>query len=235
MARSKEKTGEIVINGAPVPVHMRVSRRARRLALSVDISDDGVKLVLPPGTSYREGLKFAEGHATWLGRQLDALPSRVPFEPGAEIPLLGQTHVISHRPTGRGGVWIEDGEICVAGKPEHVARRVRDWLRRTARHELSERALRFAAEAGVKVIRITVRDTKSRWGSCSSTGSLSFSWRVIFTPPHVADYIVAHEVAHLVEMNHSRQFWDLVEDLADQVETAKEWIKFYGNGLHKYG
>jgi predicted metal-dependent hydrolase len=125
--------------------------------------------------------------------------------------------------------------LCVAGEAPHVPRRVRDYLKREARKEL-ERASRAAAAAlGVAVKRISIRDQTSRWGSCSTTGVLSYSWRLIMAPPFVLDYLAAHEAAHLVEMNHSRRFWRLVEGIYPDVRRAKAWLDAHGGDLHRYG
>ena len=88
---------------------------------------------------------------------------------------------------------------------------------------------------GVKVKRLSIRDQSSRWGSCTSAGSLSFSWRLILAPPYVLDYLAAHEVAHLVEMNHSARFWRVVGRVCGHVERAKTWLDTHGNDLHRYG
>jgi predicted metal-dependent hydrolase len=130
-----------------------------------------------------------------------------------------------------------DGErlLCVAGNAPHLDRRVGDYLRREARRELETASLKFAAALGVAVRRITVRDQSSRWGSCSTTGMLSFSWRLILAPSHVLDYLAAHEVAHLVEMNHSARFWRLVQRLCPDHDRAKTWLDAHGADLHRYG
>jgi predicted metal-dependent hydrolase len=125
--------------------------------------------------------------------------------------------------------------LCVAGAEPHLPRRVRDYLKREAKRDL-EAASRLAAQAlGVEIRRVSVRDQSSRWGSCSSTGVLSYSWRLILTPPFVLDYLAAHEVAHLIEMNHSRQFWRLVGRICPQMDRAKAWLDAHGTDLHRYG
>jgi predicted metal-dependent hydrolase len=137
-------------------------------------------------------------------------------------------------------VWTEtrdsgDRILCVAGGVEHVDRRVSDFLKREARHDLQRSAEAYADELGVKVKRLSIRDQSSRWGSCTSAGSLSFSWRLILAPPYVLDYLAAHEVAHLVEMNHSARFWRVVARVCGSVERAKVWLDTHGNDLHRYG
>jgi predicted metal-dependent hydrolase len=117
----------------------------------------------------------------------------------------------------------------------HVGRRVSDFLRREAARDL-EAASRRAAEAlGVPVKRISVRDQSSRWGSCSTTGVLSYSWRLILAPPFVLNYLAVHESAHLIEMNHSPRFWRLVKSVCTDAERAKAWLDVHGGDLHRYG
>ncbi len=129
----------------------------------------------------------------------------------------------------------EERLICVAGEKPHLARRLRDFLKREAKRDLDAASRKAAAQLGVTVKRISVRDQSSRWGSCSSTGVLSYSWRLILAPPFVLDYLAAHEVAHLVEMNHSRRFWALVERICPDMKRAKAWLDVHGSSLHRYG
>jgi predicted metal-dependent hydrolase len=123
----------------------------------------------------------------------------------------------------------------VPGKPEHVARRATDWLRKQAAIDLELACARYASAMDVKVRRIAIRDQKSRWGSCSSSGDLSFSWRLILAPPIVLDYVAAHEVAHLLEMNHSPRFWRHVLKHCPHARDAKNWMRLHGSDLHRYG
>lgn len=163
------------------------------------------------------------------------MPEAVPFADGALLPLFGVPHRITHVPDRRGFVWVEDQQIYVAGGAEHLPRRVRDWTRRAAKAEISRRAEIHAARIGKTYKGIALRDPVSRWGSCSSTGQLNFSWRLLLMPERVMDYVVAHEVAHLRHMNHSPAFWKLVEDLHPGVAEARAWLKRNGADLHKYG
>jgi predicted metal-dependent hydrolase len=132
-------------------------------------------------------------------------------------------------------VWTEGETLCVAGDTRHLARRVRDFLKREAKRDLEAASRRHALALGLAPRRVVVRDQTSRWGSCSSTGVLSYSWRLILAPPHVLDYLAAHEVAHLKEMNHSPRFWRLVDQLDPQWQRAKAWLDAHGTQLHRYG
>jgi len=160
------------------------------------------------------------------------------------IPFRGEPHVILHRPGERGNVWIEPfasprlgawGAVCVAGGEEHIARRVSDFLRREAQKDLRAAVKAHAEKINVSIRRIGVRDTTSRWGSCSSLGVLSFSWRLVMAPAHVLNYLAAHEVAHRVHLDHSPRFWTLARMLAPETDRAEAWLKAHGAELHKYG
>jgi hypothetical protein len=206
------------------------------MSLRVDPTTRTIELVLPRGAAAEQGVRFLHSHRGWIAARLEALPAPIRFEDGALVPVLGRPHRIRHD-TERTGppVAIGDDEICVRGAPEFVARRVRDHLAHLAGREFSARARGFATQIGRRVARVTVRDTKSRWGSCSSTGNLSFSWRLIFAPEAVIDYVVAHEVAHLAEMNHSPRFWKVVAGLVGDHAGPRSWLKRHRNRLLSYG
>jgi hypothetical protein len=217
-------------------VSIRVSPRARRIALRIDATEHKVELVLPPGVPPSHGLRFLAAKQGWIAARLAALPQPIRFAEGVIVPVLGIPHRIRREddPTAP-PVAIHDGEIRVRGDPEHIERRVRDHLVAMARVELADRARPLAARIGRKLARVGVRDTKSRWGSCSGRGNLSFSWRLIFAPEPVLDYVVAHEVAHLAEMNHSPRFWRLVESLSPGTAAARAWLKRHRSRLLSYG
>jgi predicted metal-dependent hydrolase len=190
--------------------------------------------------SMREAQKFAERNAGWIAARLARIPQPVLFADGATVPLRGVEHRIVHRPRARGAVWIEAAEdgaplLCVAGGAAHVARRIEDFLRREARRDLLEASRRHAAILGVSVVRVGVRDTASRWGSCSQDRTLSYSWRLVLAPPFVLDYLAAHEVAHCRELNHSPRFWKIVDELMPERRRAEAWLKSHGNSLYCYG
>ncbi len=124
--------------------------------------------------------------------------------------------------------------LCVSGQHEHAPRRLRDWLVKQAHEELSKRVAVHTGNLGLQARRVTVRDQTSRWGSCSSGRVLSFSWRLILAPSFVLDYVAAHEVAHLKEMNHGPRFWSLVRKTMPRMEEARRWLKKHGAELHRY-
>ncbi|CAA7619220.1 conserved hypothetical protein [Candidatus Terasakiella magnetica] len=223
------------ISGRSVPVTVRRSGLAQRLSLRIDPRTGGVVVVLPLHVPLAEASRFIARQRDWIAARIGAVPQRVALVPGVCVPLLGLPHEIRHQPTARRGVWAEAGAIQVSGREEYVPRRVEEFLRAEARLLLAHKARGFAAAIGRKLGRVTVRDTKSRWGSCTAAGDLSFSWRLVMAPPWVLEYVAAHEVAHLVEMNHSPAFWAVVGGMVTEVKAGRGWLKQHGPDLHKYG
>ena len=227
----------IALSSGERPLKIVRRRSARRFILRLDDEDDAVVLTLPRYASFAAALRFLDDNRGWIEDQLGELPPRVVFADGIEVPLLGVPHVIRHHDDsrGRGAAWLEPGVLCVAGDASHLARRVTDFLREQARQELGSRARAMAASIGSRIIRISVRDTRSRWGSCSHDGALCFSWRLILAPPAVVDYVVAHEVAHLKHMNHGVRFWRAVEALAPGSTAQRSWLRRNRARLLRFG
>ena len=237
---SEPQAIQIVFDRSIYLVRVRRHRQARRYTLRIQSATREVVLTIPPRGTLKEAREFAQKHGGWIAARLDRLPEAAPFTDGVVVPLRGVPHRIAHRRDLRGTVWTEKdarGErlLCVAGGAPHVDRRINDFLRREAKRDLEAASLRFANALGVRIKRVAVRDQSSRWGSCSTTGSLSFSWRLILAPSAVLNYLAAHEVAHLVEMNHSARFWRLVQRLCPDHERAKVWLDVHGTDLHRYG
>jgi len=208
------------------------------MLLRVMPRDGAVILVLPTRASLKSGQQFVTEQVDWILARQEERPESQPWQDGAVLPLYGAPHIIRHRPAGRGGVWLEKDEIHVTGRSEHLPRRLRDWLKRRAREEFAVTARDMAASIGVEVRRVTVRDTQSRWGSCSAHGNLSFSWRLLLAPPAIGRYLVAHEVAHLKHMDHSESFWSLCAELLgseQDLRTARAWLRRHGAALHLHG
>jgi len=210
--------------------------RARRASLRVDPANRRIVLTAPSRMARGTAMGFAETQAGWIAARLQRLPARRPFVDGAEIPLFGLPHRLRHRPDARGTVWREGSEIHIAGRPEHLSRRVKDWLIGELKKELVPLVHAKAARTERPVKRISVRDTRSRWGSCGPDASLSFSWRLVLGPPEVLDYLAAHETAHLVHLNHSPRFWALARVLCDgPIEGPQAWLRKNGETLLQYG
>ena len=237
---TEPQTIEIAFDGSVYPVQLRRHRQARRYTLRIQATTREVVLTIPPRGTVREASAFAEKHGGWIAARLGRLPEAAPFTDGALLPLRGVPHRIAHRRGARGTVWTElggEGEplLCVAGQAPHLGRRIGDFLRREAKRDLEAATSHYAAALGLNFRRITVRDQSSRWGSCSTNGMLSFSWRLILAPSQVLDYLAAHEVAHLLEMNHSPRFWRLVQRICPHHQNAKAWLDVHGADLHRYG
>ena len=231
---------EIIFDKSVFLVRLRRHRQARRYTLRIDAPLREVVLTMPPRGSVREARDFAQQHGGWIAARLKRLPEAAPFVHGVDVPLRGIKHRIVHRRGVRGTVWTETDDrgqrlMCVAGEPPHLDRRIGDFLKREARRDLEAASSRYAAKLGIDIKRISIRDQSSRWGSCSNTGVLSFSWRLILAPSFALDYLAAHEVAHLVEMNHSPRFWRTVMGICPDTKRAKAWLDAHGAELHRYG
>jgi predicted metal-dependent hydrolase len=222
--------------GLGVPVAIRVSPRARRLSLRIDAAARGVELVLPRRFAAEAAFALVAAHRGWIAARIAAMPTPRCLADGATVPVFGAPHRVRHvLDRAAPPVTIADGEIRVRGDPAHVPRRVRDHLIALAKRDFATRARALAARLGKSVTRVGVRDPKSRWGSCSSTGALSFSWRLVLAPEAVIDYVVAHEVAHLVEMNHSPRFWRVVASLVPDSAAPRAWLRRHRHELLSYG
>ena len=237
---SEPQAIEVIFDRSIYLVRMRRHRQARRYTLRIAAATREVILTMPPRGTVKEAREFAQKHGGWIAARLGRLPEALRFAHGIAVPLRGVPHRITHRRGARGTVWTEtdsDGLrlLCVAGEAPHINRRIGDFLRREAKRELEAASLRYASELGVSIRRVSVRDQASRWGSCSTAGVLSYSWRLILAPGFVLNYLAAHEVAHLVEMNHSVRFWRLVRRLFPDHERAKVWLDVHGSDLHRYG
>ena len=233
-------TAELLIGRLSVPVDFRHNAKAKRIILRLSPSKkadepDGVVVTLPSGVSWEDGLRFAQTSRDWISARFLKLPKKTYFTDGATIPLLGADHHIRHVQGARRGVWCEDNEIRVSGPLLHLPRRIKDWLKKEARRKITILTREIALIRGLTPGRITIRDTRSRWGSCAVNGNLSFSWRLILAPENIIEYVVAHEVAHLAEHNHSPQFWAVVDALTPHCKVGRKWLKVHGEQLHRYG
>ncbi len=225
----------IEFSSRQAPFVLRRSPRARRYSLRVDPRFGAVTLVLPRRGTTEEGLRFLTASAAWIEQRLARLPPGMPFKDGAAIPLKGRNVKLRHDPARRSGVWAGEGEIVVGGPPADMARRLGRWLVAEARREFTARAMVLAEKVGRRIAAIRIADTRSQWGACSSTGRISFSWRVIMAPEMVIDYLVAHEVAHLVHRRHGARFKALLSRLTPAAPAAEDWLKRHGPALYRIG
>ena len=220
-------------------VALKRSPTARRYTLWVSLAKQEITLTMPLKGSLAQASDFAHRYGGWIAERHKKFVPPILCQPGSIIPLRGEPHRIEHRPHARGTVWTEanaQGEplIVVAGKGEYAQRRIKDFLKKQAYHDLDRAVQRYTSMLGIPARRIALKDTTSRWGSCSSAGRLNFSWRLILAPSDILDYLAAHEVAHLKELNHSSRYWRVVESLFPDYENAEKWLKRHGSSLHRY-
>lgn len=214
-------------------VKITKSARSKNLRLRVD-KTGAVHLSMPKWTLKSTGLKFVQDNLEWIQEQLEKIKPTKRFENGMTIEILGQSVVICHTPDKRGACHIHNGQLFVSGGAEHLHRRVRDFIIRLAHPHIQEKAIQMAAQLGEKTSKITLKDTSSRWGSCSSTKHLNFCWKLALAPDYVLDYIIAHEVSHLKEMNHSDKFWTVVGTLGVHRADAEIWLRKNGSDLQAW-
>ena len=226
-------------DGQSIVVELRPNPRAKRYILKLDSKVRQAIVTVPKGGTRKHAERFARDQARWIFERLGRLEDPIPFVPNADIPLRGVAHRLVATGAARGVVKAassDDGPVLeVSGAPEHFSRRVLDFLKKQALEDYRERVAIHAAALAVKPTAIRLRDGKSRWGSCSSNGTLNFSWRLILAPSAVLDYLAAHEVAHLREMNHSDRFWAHVEATCPTYDTHRAWLRHQGAQLWRYG
>lgn len=224
-----------MVAGRELPLKVVENERARRLTLRIAPGGEALRVTAPPGVPLREVDRFLERHRGWLEERLRKLPEHPLVRPGIKIPLRGVPHLIVHEPGTRGTVIAtmveERPALIVNGDRRHLPRRLADFLKREAKRDIEVLVARHAATVGRRPKAIRYKDTSSRWGSCTADGVLSFSWRIMMAPPAVIDYLVAHEVAHLREMNHGPRFWKLCNELCPDTERCKAWLKRNGTAL----
>jgi len=214
-----------------VRIDVRRSARARRLTLRVSRLDGRVTLTMPSGMSLRAAREFAETKAAWIAGAVERRPSPVAVGVGVAVPVEGEAHTVVAGPVP--AARIADGAI--EAPAQSAAPAVMALLREMARERLSNAAKRHARAVGRDFRRLTLKDPRSRWGSCSAEGNLMFSWRLILAPPSVLDYVAAHEAAHLRHMDHSQAFWSLVGKICPECRASRSWLRREGAGLHRYG
>lgn len=216
----------------PVPLVLRRSAQARRISLRISQIDGRVTLTLPKRLAVAEALAFARSKEGWIRKHLEARGDDVVVRAGARVMVEGRMlEVVAG--TGR-QVQITPEAVWVPGAPERQGARLAAHLKVLARDRLAAASDAYAARLGRPYRRITLRDTRSRWGSCTSDGGLMYSWRLIMAPREVLDYVAAHEVAHLAQMNHSPAFWAEVTRIYGDYGAARAWLRAHGGGLHRY-
>ncbi len=220
--------------GQTVHVRLEVNPKARRLILRLDERNREAVAVAPSKRKIGEAAEFARDRLDWIAEHLQALPEHVLLEDGAKIKLRGEDCRISLTGEGRLPKLIIGTPhiLSLPGQSDTIGRRAERYLKKAARSDLSDAVIRYCDRLGVEARRVTVKDTRSRWGSCTSDGRLAFSWRLVMAPPDVLQYVAAHECAHLLEMNHSPAFWAHVETCRPTWKQERAWLRKHGRDLH---
>lgn len=208
------------------------------MTLRLDAKERVMRLIVPARCSLKKAGRFARQHEDWISSTMAALPPPVPFEDGAVIPVLGQLrrlHFVHDPDSARTSVDFQDKHIIVRTAHTDPAGRLTSFLKKLSRDHMTPVANEKAGKIGRQIARLSIRDTKSRWGSCSEGGNISLSWRLIFAPYEAMDYVIAHEVAHLAHLDHSKAFWALCRDLSDDFLEGQYWMKNHSRELMAYG
>jgi predicted metal-dependent hydrolase len=230
----------LVVNaeGSPISVRLLINPRARRIAVRIDPTTREAVAIAPSSRQANKAAAFAAERAVWIAHQLSQLPQAAPFSPGGAVPIRGVDYRLK-RVDGRVPATLEKGPIprLIVGAPDAdiFAMRVKRFLMAEAKTDFTRRVAAHAAVLRVTPAGLQIKDTRSRWGSCTADGVLAFSWRVVLAPPYVLDYLAAHEVAHLIEMNHSAKFWSLVRKCCPDYINGRNWLRNSGQSLHAYG
>ena len=231
MGRQGPGAETVLAGDPPVAVQLRPDARARRFSLRVAHGDGRVTLTFPPRAGRGAALEFMRQKEAWLRATLDGMPAPQPVRPGVVLPVLGSALTLVAAPLHRAR---REGALLLVPPGHGCGPATAAFLRAEAKARLDRLCPEHAAALGRTVTAIALRDTRSRWGSCTAAGRLMFSWRLAMAPPEVLDYVAAHEVAHLVEMNHSRAFWSLVARLCPEARTHRAWLRRHGAGLHRW-
>ncbi|MGE0753900.1 MAG: M48 family metallopeptidase [Alphaproteobacteria bacterium] len=251
----KPTSHNIIIDGKTIPIEIRRHKTARHMIIRYHPAHHVIRLTLPRYTGIRQGLRFVADKQVWIANQIQQRSQPIMLKDGGRLPLLGNYYTLHHH-QGRGTMKLShdplqdirvlehgglyehlpyagDARIIhVHGDAEFFARRLRDWLKKLAACLLDVLVQEKSRLLGVRASRVSVRDTRSHWGSCNEHGRMTFSWRLVMAPYEVLEYVVCHEVAHLKEMNHSRKFWQYVESLCPHWQQSRNWLKHYGDSLH---
>jgi predicted metal-dependent hydrolase len=226
----------LLIEGKSVPLVVRENPKAKRLTLRFRPETGGeIILTIPLHHSKRQVLGFIEKSKPWIEKQMAKSFSKLAYIDGMVLPIFGKSIELRHKPSQSFRAWWGEDHLLIHAPPEKFGTHVQKSLHQDAKTFLTERSSNYASRLDKSLNRITLRDTRSRWGSCSHNGNISYSWRLIFAPEQVADYVCAHEVAHLEHMNHSPEFWKIVEEFCPDYRTLRQWLRQNGKSLFKYG
>lgn len=235
LLRTRSDPRLMLPDGSELSIDVRRHPRARKWSLRYDLEKDRVRLVMPKRGSQRAALAWAAKQGAWVEKQRHKKDARISLDPGSVVPFRGQDRLLVHE-EGKRAVRIEDSRIVVSGPEEGFSGRLLRWLKAEAKALLDAESREIAAKAGVEIARVGVGDARTRWGSCSSEGSLRYSWRLIMMPDTVRRYVVAHEVAHRRHMDHGPQFHALEAELFDgSVTNAKHLLRLWSERVRLIG
>ena len=225
----------LLIKGRSVPLLVREMPQARRLTLRWKAEKEGqVILTAPPSFSKRSLQGFVEKSMPWLEEQMAKSLPKVVCHHGMTLTVFGKDYEVRHKPSSALHTWWGEDYLLIHSPPEKLGVCIRKTLQQAAYQFLQEKTHAYASKVDKAVNHITLRDTRSRWGSCTAQGNISYSWRLVFAPQDVAAYVCAHEVAHLAEMNHSPQFWKVVQKFCPDYKNLRRWLRQNGKELFRY-
>ncbi|MGD9638655.1 MAG: M48 family metallopeptidase [Alphaproteobacteria bacterium] len=225
---------QVLIKDSDIVVEIKKSPRAKRLSLKLNIAKKNFVLVIPTKVAEERAFDFLRRNKEWLHKRYEEVEDIKTFSDGMTFDFLEKKYVICHKPEARRGIWLEENSLMVSGNAEELGIRVERFLKKEALKFFTAKSYAIAAKLRVNVSSVRMKDTVSRWGSCSSKNNLNFNWRLGFAPLFVCDYVVAHEVVHLLVRNHSKEFWDEVRSICPYLKTARFWLKQNGKKLFCY-
>lgn len=206
----------------------------KKITLRIDKTKRKPVITIPYLCRKKSAYTFAEKNLVWIENQLLKIPPKKEIIDGSEISVLGKKYIIKHQPKAKRGVWIENDSINISGEIDFIERRLKDFLKKMSREELSKLTHQKAQATGKKINKIVLKDTKTRWGSCSTKNNLNFNWRIVMAPIEIMDYLVSHEVSHLTHHDHSKNFWGLVGELHPNYKKNRKWLQTHGDKLFSY-
>ena len=228
----QNQNSNVKIGNPAISISINWSKIAQNYSLRISNSKREVKLTIPKNGSYNQALEFAKSRENWIQSKLLNHVPEVILSYGSKILYQGQELII--QPSHNKNISISDKQIFISGPENLISGKIKGFLKTKARDYLDYSSRQYSEKLGKQFKKITLRDTKSRWGSCTSDGKLMFSWRLIMAPPEILDYVAAHEVAHLSHLNHSKEFWNTVAFLLPEFSNYQNWLKINGQLLQRY-
>ena len=227
---------EVIIEGESVPVRIRRNPRARRISMRADAVKREIRITMPNYTPTNIALDFVAKKREWIAARLQSAPIAAPIAAGSEIAVEGEAHVIEWREDWPRSINCDEGLLRLGGPQSSVEARVLRWLKTEARRIYTQEIRHYCDKASEPIPRLSLGDPRSRWGSCSSRGTISLSWRLIMAPVHVRRSVIAHEVAHMRHMDHSAAFYGWLDELYEgDRKAADRWLKMHGTSLQRVG